>query len=61
MWPVDSFIFFTVTRLIEQTGIFNLFRKRDLPVFLCFFHKAGDSGIDALHPFHDPVPQDAGF
>ena len=27
MWPVDSFIFFTVTRLIEQTGIFNIFRK----------------------------------
>ena len=27
MWPVDSFIFFTVTRLIEQTGIFNLLRK----------------------------------
>lgn len=27
MWPVDSFIFFTVTRLIEQTGLFNLLRK----------------------------------
>ena len=27
MWPIDSFIFFTITRLIEQTGIFNLFRK----------------------------------
>ena len=27
MWPVESFIFFTVTRLIEQTGIFNLLRK----------------------------------
>ena len=28
MWPIDSFIFFTITRLIEQTGIFNLFRKQ---------------------------------
>ena len=27
MWPIDSFIFFTITRVIEQTGIFNLFRK----------------------------------
>ena len=27
MWPIDSFIFFTITKLIEQTGIFNLFRK----------------------------------
>jgi len=27
MWPIDSFIFFTITRLIEQTGIFSIFRK----------------------------------
>ena len=27
MWPIDSFIFFTITRLIEQTGIFTIFRK----------------------------------
>lgn len=27
MWPIDSFIFFTIARVIEQTGIFNLFRK----------------------------------
>ena len=28
MWSIDSFIFFTITRLLEQTGIFNLFKNR---------------------------------
>ena len=27
MWPIDSFIFFTITRLIEQTGVFRSFKK----------------------------------
>lgn len=27
MWPIDSFIFFTITRLLEQTGVFRSFKK----------------------------------
>ena len=26
MWPIDSVIFFALTRLIEQTGVFRMFR-----------------------------------
>ena len=26
MWPIDSVIFFALTRLIEQTGVFRIFR-----------------------------------
>ena len=26
MWPIDSMIFFALTRLIEQTGVFRIFR-----------------------------------
>lgn len=26
MWPIDSIIFFVLTRLIEQTGVFRMFR-----------------------------------
>ena len=27
MWPIDSIIFFTITRLLEQTGVFQTFKK----------------------------------
>ena len=27
MWPIDSVIFFAVTKLLEQIGLFRLFRK----------------------------------
>lgn len=27
MWPIDSIIFFTITRLLEQTGVFHTFKK----------------------------------
>ena len=33
MWPIDSFIFFTITRLIEQTGVFRSFKNKPLPVY----------------------------
>lgn len=26
MWPIDSIIFYVFTRLIEQTGVFRMFR-----------------------------------
>ena len=31
MWPIDSVIFFTITRLLEQTGIFRIFRHGQVP------------------------------
>lgn len=27
MWPIDSLIFFTLMRIIEQTGVFRVFRR----------------------------------
>ena len=31
MWPIDSVIFFTIIRLLEQTGIFRIFRHGQVP------------------------------
>lgn len=31
MWPIDSVIFFTITRLLEQAGIFRIFRHGQVP------------------------------
>lgn len=30
MWPIDSIIFFTITRLLEQTGVFRTFKTPPL-------------------------------
>ncbi len=28
MWPIDSIIFYSLTKLIEQTGVFRMFHAR---------------------------------
>ena len=28
MWPIDSIIFYSLTKLIEQTGVFSMFHAR---------------------------------
>lgn len=27
MWPIDSFIFFSITKVIEQTGVFRPLKR----------------------------------
>ena len=28
MWPIDSIIFYRLTKMIEQTGVFRMFHAR---------------------------------